>query len=116
MTNRPSTRENLARNLRYLLDSRDWTEKDLAIKSGVAQKTVNNALHQRTATSIDNADRMGRAFGLDGWQMIKPGLIREIEAGGAIDQVVSLYLESGSEGQEMILRIAEREAKYAAKK
>lgn len=112
MSQRPSTRQSLAINLSYLLKTRGLSERDLALKSGVSQKTINNIVNARTSANTENVDKLARVFGLDGWHLILPDLIKDIESGGTITKMVSNYLASSKSGQEMIFQIAEREAKY----
>ena len=107
-----STRHNLAENLRYLMIRGGLTEKALETKCGVAQKTINNALNGRVGSSVDTVDKLAACFGLNGWQLISPTLVRDIESGGTIAKLVSNYLLASVEGQTHIVRIAEREAEY----
>lgn len=66
------TRRTVATNLRALLDLREWSEHDLAKKSGVAQKTINNILNMRTAATIETAQSLATPFGLTNWHLLIP--------------------------------------------
>lgn len=115
MTLRPRTEATLAANLRWLMNKAGWTEKEIEQRSGVSQKTINNVLHARYRTKVETVEQLAAAFNLDGWQMILPNLVHDIESGTSIAKLLNAYLQSSAEGQSVVLKIAEREAKYVAK-
>lgn len=112
---RPRTEETLAVNLRFLMSLHGWSEPELARRSGVAQKTINNILHKVYRAKIETADQLAKAFGLEGWHLILPNLIQDIQSGSTITRLIAAYLESPEDGQKIILGIAEREAQRKAK-
>lgn len=115
MTARPKTTDTLAVNLRYLLNKRGWSESELARRSKVAQKTINNILHRVYKPKVETCDQLARPFDLSGWHLILPDLIRDIEGGGSLSKLIGAYLQSPEEGQKIIMGIAEREAHYRVK-
>lgn len=110
-TNRPA-QEVLARNIRGLMDLRHWKERELANKSGVSQKTINNILHCRAATTMKNMDAIAGAFGLQGWQLLLPEIPVDIIANHSLAEIIDFYARSSTEGRKNIHRIAENEARY----
>lgn len=108
---RPKTEETLAKNLRYLMNKRGWTEEETAKQSGVSQKTVNNALNQTYKAKIETAEQLAAAFKLEGWHLIMPSLIRDLESGGSLSSLMANWTDADDEGKKFIEDMAEREAK-----
>jgi transcriptional regulator with XRE-family HTH domain len=104
-----NTRETIARNLRELLDLREWSEHQLAARSKVAQKTINNVLHQRSACSVETAEAVARAFNLAGWHLLIPGLPSQIMKSPALFTLVQDWLTSSRDGRQLIELVARRE-------
>jgi transcriptional regulator with XRE-family HTH domain len=110
---RPATRETLARNLRALMDEAKWNQVELSKRSGISQRQISNILRQETGCSIEHADAIAKAFGLQGWHLIMPTLRREIET-GALARLVDRYAQASVEGRAAIDRVAELESRYSA--
>lgn len=97
------------------MDHRDWTESELAAKSGVSQKKINNVLNNTQDTGSGICDQLARPFGLVGWQLMVKDLPEAVlRDGHTLRSLVENYISSSSEGRLMIDRVAEREAKYGA--
>lgn len=66
----------LAQNLKALMKTKGGPNSQIALgkKSGVAQATIGRILKQETAASIETVDQLARAFGLEGWQLMVPGM------------------------------------------
>lgn len=110
------TERYIAANLRALMKKAKHSERDLAHKSGVAQKTVNNILNARGEAKIPTVERLAAAYGLNGWQLLVKSLGKDVEnPGTAVGSLVNAFLNASEEGQRAILGIAEREAKYGIK-
>lgn len=106
-------RETLAKNVKFLMDQNDnETEASLAKRSGVSQKTVNNIINNRTSVQLDSVEAIAAAYGLNGWQLIIPGLPAELLSSGTIAKMYDDYANSSSEGRKHIEQVAEREAAY----
>lgn len=103
------TRATVAANLRALLTLRDWSEHDLARKSGVSQKAINNILHRRTAASIETTEALAAAFGLKGWHLLIPRLTVELLTSSSLSNLVDDWISATPEGRDIIQRIASRE-------
>jgi transcriptional regulator with XRE-family HTH domain len=109
---RPATRDTLARNLLALMREAGWNQVELSKRSGVSQRQISNILRQDTGCSVEHADALAKAFGLQGWHLIMPTLRKDLEA-GAISLLVDRYASASSEGRAAIDRVAELESRYS---
>lgn len=112
---RPKTQETLARNLRHLMNLREWTEQDVADHSGVSQKTVNNCLNKNYKSKVETVDQIASAFGLDGWHLILPNLVQDLESGGRLAKLITDWSDSSNDGRDAIQGLAARESKFNKK-
>ncbi len=66
----------LADNLNALMKTRDGphSENDLAAKSKVAQATIGRIRAKTSDAKIDTVDKLARAYGLEGWQLLVAGM------------------------------------------
>lgn len=108
---RPSTRETLAKNLKTLMTIRDWTQVQLAEKSGVSQTMISSILRQDSSCSVETADALAHAFGLTGWHLLMPGLNVDLLKSKAVQRLLESYLDATPEGQALIDAMAIRESK-----
>lgn len=76
-----STKEILSSNLRALIDLHEWSERALAEKSKVAQKTINKILNQQSSPTAEITEKLAKAFGLNGWQLMFPDLPTDLFVG-----------------------------------
>lgn len=95
-------------NVRNLMLSLDWSEHDLAKKSGVSQKAINNLLNRTTGCTITTADKLARPFGLTGWQLMLEKLPTDAAFGSTMTQIMAKILATDDEGRKFILSVAER--------
>ena len=109
---RPATRETLARNLRLLMSEAGWNQVELSKRSGVSQRQISNILSSNTGCSVEHADALARAFGLQGWHLIMPALRKELQA-GAVVLLIDRYAQASTEGRSAIDRVAELESRYS---
>lgn len=109
---RPATRETLALNLALLMRRAGVNQVELAKKSGVSQRQISNILRRETGCSIEHADALARAFGLQGWHLIMPTLTADI-ASGAIALLIERYAAASEDGRRAIDRVAELESRYS---
>ena len=88
--------------------------RDVAAKTGnaVSPKTIGNMANAVGGSSIDNVEAVASVFGLNGWHLIAPDLITDLEGETSVRQLFENYIESSPAGRRHILRIAEREAEY----
>jgi transcriptional regulator with XRE-family HTH domain len=108
---RPSTREALSKNLRTLMTIRDWTQVQLAEKSGVSQTMISSVLAERSGCSVETADALAHAFGLTGWHLLMPGLTEDLLKSKAVQKLLESYVNASPEGQTLIDAMATRESK-----
>lgn len=112
MRNRPLPKENLARNLRLLMDASDLSEERLAKKAGVAQKTINKMLNQTSEATLGTVEKIAAAFGATSWQLIMPDLPLELLSSAKLERLYDHYIKSSREGRDYIDHVAERESQY----
>ena len=110
--NRPATRETLARNLAMLMAEAGWNQVELSRRSGISQRQISNILRKDTGCSVEHADALARAFGLQGWHLIMPTLHKELQA-GAVALLIDRYAQASAEGRSAIDRVAELESRYS---
>lgn len=115
MANRPLPRKTLARNLRLLMDASGMKAPEVAKRSGVDPKTVNNMVHGRYDPRPEKADQVAQVFGLSGWQLLVPDLPADMVGNGKLERLIENYVSAGAEGRDSITRVAEMAAKYGKK-
>ena len=93
----------------------DWTQEELAKRSGVAQRTVSGILNLQGDARVDTVDRLAQACGLRGWHLIMDDLPNDIEQCRSIAKMIENYLASDGAAQDYINHIAEREGTYKKK-
>jgi transcriptional regulator with XRE-family HTH domain len=106
----------VARNLRALMEREELTQKQLAKKSGVSQRTISNVLSGSHEPGIEIVDQLARAFKLEGWQLQMSGLPPELIGSDIMDRTVTALAQASPKGREMIAELAEREAHYSKTK
>lgn len=108
----PNTKEIISSNLRALIDLHQWSERVLAEKSKVAQKTVNKILNQESSPSAETIEKLAKAFGLNGWQLMLPNMPTDLLESPSLQVLFDNYASSSGAGREYINRIAAKEAAY----
>lgn len=108
---RPSTRETLSKNLRTLMKIRNWTQVQLAEKSGVSQTMISSILAERSGCSVETTDALAHAFGLHGWHLLMAGLTEDLLKSKAVQRLLESYIEATPDGQALIDAMAVRESK-----
>lgn len=68
------TRQILARNVRILMEMRDWNQHDLQRKAHVSQKTVSNVVNGRQSTQIDVIEKLAAAFRVEPFHLLLPNI------------------------------------------
>lgn len=94
---------------------RDWKPAQVAKASGVSPRMVQYILDGDRTPSIEIADQLARAFGITGWQLIKPSLPEDLVSSNALSEVLDDFIAANPEGRELIRTIARREADFAKK-
>ncbi len=109
------TVENLSRNLKMLLEIKDWKPKDLAKASGISPRTVAYAVNGEKTATIETVAALAKPFGLNGWHLIMPNLDESVLTDPAIRDLYVNYTKANKDGRKMIATVAEREATYGDK-
>ncbi len=89
-----------------------FTSADLAKKSGVSKRMIDYILNEDRKATVELAGKLAEAFGLTGWQLIMPSLPYEIAKNGTLNQLIKDYSHCGTESQDYINHVAQREAVY----
>ena len=106
-----TTKDYLARNILMLLDYHRWSKADLAKRSGVSSRMISYIINKERTATIEVADEIGAAFGINGWLMISPYLT--IDSYKKLDSLNSNYNKASKEGRSHIDMVADREATYS---
>lgn len=109
---RPKTADTFVRNLKFLIDLNEFSQTDLAKKSGVSQKSISNILLGEQNPTIETAEKIAKAFGLQGWHMIMPNLPSDLISSTELEQLLANFIEASESGREMLIKVAQREAQY----
>lgn len=109
--------DNLARNLKYLMDRNGDNTASLAekLKGRVSKTTIHYLLTKERIAKVDTADHIARVYGLSGWNIISPTLISDLENSPALSRLLDDYSRADSDGRKHIEQVADREARYVDK-
>lgn len=99
---RPKTQDNLRNNLTALLEARDWSNKDLARESRVSDRHIGMILNGERKPTIDVAEKLAKAFGLPGWQLIRPNLRADLIGVENLKHLIDNYESADKQGREHI--------------
>jgi transcriptional regulator with XRE-family HTH domain len=69
---RPNLKEILATNIRGFRAARDWTQDDLATRSGISQYYISQLESAGRNVSIEVLERLAAAFKVEGFLLLKP--------------------------------------------
>lgn len=110
---KPTTQElavidTIRRNVRRLMEAMDWSEHDLAKRSRVSQKAINNLLNGATGCTITTAEKLARPFGLTAWQIMLEDIQPDAAFSSTLTKIVCKVLKTDSAGRAFILNAAER--------
>lgn len=95
-------------NVRRLMKARDWSEHDLARKSGVSQKAINNLLNQVTGCTLTTAEKLAAPFGLNGWQLMVEEIPADAAFASTLTGIVVKFMRTDEKGRDFIRAAAER--------
>lgn len=90
----PLVRHLVAQNVRHLLHVNEWSESELARRSGVSQKQVNNIVRERYGCTIEALFEMARAFRVPPYSMIIAGVSEAGADLSKLDEIVVAYLQA----------------------
>lgn len=107
----PGMRRAFARNLRAHLRRLEWSEAELARRSGVSQKHINNATNSRTTSSIEAVDALARALKVPAWMLLVEGF-EDVDQPAAMQlaELVGVWLGAGDDARRAITATARRQS------
>lgn len=88
----PVVRHMVAQNIRHYLATNEWSESELARRSGVSQKQVNNITRERYGCTAEALFALARAFRVPAYQLLIPGRAESDATPDGLDAVVVAYL------------------------
>jgi len=109
-----TTRRAVAENVRLLMEANGYSQKRLAAKTGVAQRSISNLLRPDSGVSptLDTMERLSDHFGIPTWQLMLPGQTIGMLQTQDLGRVIANYARADDQGREFVNRVAEREATY----
>lgn len=106
--------ETIAINVEKLKNKFAMSQKDIAKKSDLSQRTVSNALNPGSVDSLtaETIEKLAACFGLEPYHLLIPGLPIEELLSKRLQKVIECYAQADSDGRENIARISENEMRY----
>jgi transcriptional regulator with XRE-family HTH domain len=106
----------LAANLRPLREAAGLTREQLAERAAVSIRTVANAELATSSATLSTVARLAAVLRCEPWQLLYPGF----HALGRSDpraaaQLLTRYLSLPADARDQVHRVAEAEARYAAR-
>lgn len=105
--------DNLRANLAMLVDKKGWSIEELARRSHVSSRMIHFILKDERTASIEIAEKLARAFGLEGWHILMPNLERDLVDSPTISRLFNGYQKASSDGRALIDQVVTREAKLS---
>lgn len=110
---RPNTADTVVTNIKYLLEECKWSVARLEAESGVPRRTIYSILNRERTPGIDTADDIAKAFGLDGWHLLKPNLRYDLAKNGHLDKMIDAYNTATEMTRDYVDMVLERENKVS---
>lgn len=105
----------LSDNLRLLMDHHKQSQEDLAVKSGLSQRTISNMLTPgatKKGPNIENISAVARAYKLETWHLLIPGQPIELLLSKSVEKLLENYTKVEKHSRDNLDRIAENELRY----
>ncbi len=112
MSEPKNTREIVALNLSRLMGRKNFSQAELARKSGVSQRLISGILNREISTTVDRLDQLASALGVNAWHLQLPNLSTDQQVTKELGKLCSWYMESRPRTRAFIYQIAEQEAEY----
>jgi transcriptional regulator with XRE-family HTH domain len=103
--NDPVTRHTLAQNLRAELNKREWSEAELARRTGISQKQINNIIRERNGCSIEALVHIGRALQMPHWWLTMPGATESAALPNRAERLMHAYASSAGKERAALDKI-----------
>lgn len=102
----------LAKNLKALMKDSDLTPEKLSKECGgtPSGRMVSYILKSERVPSVQVAEALAHAFGIEGWQLLLPSLEIKLARDNKLSKLIQNYSSSSPEGRNYIDKIAEYEA------
>lgn len=100
-----------AANLRRLVDDHGDTHRSLGKRAKVSPRQVGYILTLHSVPTIETADALAGAYGLEGWQLQIADLPLAVLKSPALGAVLRAFLTTDDAGRDLLGRLAAREAK-----
>ena len=78
MKKRLPSSEHFCSNLETLLNTTGMKVAELSKKSGLSYRAIKFYLNKEQSPTVDTADKIGKVFNLEGWEMIMPNIESDI--------------------------------------
>lgn len=108
----------LADNVRRLMEDAGLSQRDLAQRAGISQRAVGYLVNyqdeQDRHPTTQTVEAVARAFGIETWLLMMPGLPLELVKSKRFEKLIENYRDAPDAGRAQVERIAESEVKYAA--
>lgn len=98
----PLVRHLVAQNVRHYLLTNEWSESELARRSGVSQKQVNNITRERYGCTVEALFEIARAFHLPAYQLLIPGISETDVLNVELDRIIVSFLNGSARKREKI--------------
>lgn len=102
----PLVRHLVAQNVRHLLHLNEWSESELARRTGISQKQVNNIVRERYGCTIEALFEIARAFRVPAFAMLVTGMSETDADFDKLDQLVVSYLNADRRKRSRMLAAA----------
>jgi transcriptional regulator with XRE-family HTH domain len=104
---RLNPRETLAKNLRALIAKSGMSPPQVAKLARVDPKTLNNQLNGRFDPRYKLVDAVASVFGIEGWQLLRPGFNPDESSDGQLRQLLLNFDAADAPGRLHIAQAAE---------
>jgi hypothetical protein len=100
----------LRENLMMLIASTGRNVPSIAAKGGGKPRTIYNILDKGRGCGLDVADQIAAGVNIPLWTLLIPNLTYDLVSSGELNTLIENYIQADTEGREMILKQASREA------
>lgn len=107
-----STQKVVIANLKTLMTDNGDSTYSLAKRSGIPQSTVSRFLNNGAKISVEAAEQLAGAYGLEGWHLLMRDLPNDLLKSKRLEKLYERYRSASSEARDYIDSVAERESKY----
>lgn len=103
---RGSLRQLLARNLRFLLEQKDLSQRAAAAAGKVDAKTFNNMVMARFDPRLAQVERVAAALDVEPWQLLAIDMAKSSAPPKDALRLLDLFMKASGDGRAAILQVA----------